>query len=193
MEKEQLINFEAEVKQMFLDGKLRSPVHLSGGNEEQLIAIFKDINKDDWVFTNYRSHYHALLKGVPEDRLKQWILDNKSIHFMDSEYKVFSSAIVGGTLPIALGVAWAIKRKGGKNKVWLFTGDMTAELGVFNDCVKYARRNDLPIIFVVEDNGMSTDTVTQEAWGKLDGGPNTLRYKYRRTYPHYGVGAFVKF
>ena len=113
MNKEQLINFEKEVKQMFLDGKLRSPVHLSGGNEDQLIEIFKDIKPQDWVFTTYRSHYHALLKGVPEEKLKQWILDNKSIHFMDKEYKVFSSAIVGGCLPIALGVArWPRNRNG---------------------------------------------------------------------------------
>src|SRR3990167_1988105 len=107
--KEELIAFENWTVETFNNGLLKSPVHLSGGNEEQLIEIFKDIKPNDWVFTTYRSHYHALLKGVPEERLKNWILDNKSIHFMDSEYKVFSSAIVGGCLPIALGVAMAIK------------------------------------------------------------------------------------
>src|SRR3990167_1113904 len=109
--KEELIAFENWTVETFNNGLLKSPVHLSGGNEEQLIKIFENIKPQDWVFTTYRSHYHALLKGVPEQRLKDWILDNKSIHFMDSEYKVFSSAIVGGTLPIALGVAMAIKKK----------------------------------------------------------------------------------
>src|SRR3990167_10305391 len=109
--KEELIAFENWTVETFNNGLLKSPVHLSGGNEDQLIEIFKDIKPQDWVFTTYRSHYHALLKGVPEQRLKDWILDNKSIHFMDKEYKVFSSAIVGGTLPIALGVAVEIKRR----------------------------------------------------------------------------------
>jgi TPP-dependent pyruvate/acetoin dehydrogenase alpha subunit len=224
--KEELIEFEKGVKQMFLDGELRSPVHLSGGNEDELIEIFKEIRPQDWVFTTYRSHYHALLKGVPEEDLKRWVLENKSIHFMSDKYKIFSSAIVGGCLPIALGVAMAIKKKYPneyieketlqiKNHlndmirphVWIFIGDMAASIGVFNDCLTYAMINDLPITFVIEDNGMSTDTKTYEAWGMKDEHminmnynilaltyPWYIRYyKYKRTYPHYGVGQFVKF
>ena len=219
MEKSELIEFEKEVKQLFLDGRLRSPVHLSGGNEDQLIEIFKEIKPQDWVFTTYRSHYHALLKGVPKEKLKKWILEDKSIHFMDSEYKVFSSAIVGGTLPIALGVAMASKRKFPdeyieketglvvnhlnsmiKPHVYCFVGDMTVSLGTFADCHHYATANDLPITFVIEDNGLSTDTPTKEAWGmgpnydwKWDKIPKVIYYKYKRFYPHYGVGEFVKF
>ena len=193
MDKQELIDFEKETKQMYLDGKLRSPLHLSGGNEEEVIAIFKNIKPNDWVFTTYRSHYHALLKGVPKEWLKQWILDNKSIHVMNKEHKIVTSAIVCGTLSPALGAALAIKLKGGKNHVWAFCGDMTAETGGFHECIKYARRNNLPITFVVEDNDLSTDTPTQEAWGLEEGGPNILRYKYKRTYPHYGVGVFVDF
>lgn len=191
--KEDLIDFEKEIKQMYLDGKLKSPLHLSGGNEEHIIAIFKDIKPDDWIFTNYRSHYHALLKGVSQEWLKQWILDDKSIHVMNKEHKVVTSAIVGGTLSQALGAALAIKLKGGSNRVWAFCGDMTAETGIFYEVSKYAQRNDLPITFVVEDNGMSTDTPTQISWGLQNGGPNVLRYCYKRTYPHYGVGVFIDF
>jgi len=113
--KEQLYKFEENVVEWYKEGKLRSPVHLSGSIdgflEDRLIEIFQNIKKQDWVFTTYRSHYHALLKGVPEERLKQWILDNKSIHFMDSEYKMVSSAIVGGTLSMALGVAMSINNQ----------------------------------------------------------------------------------
>lgn len=223
--KEQLLAFEVDVKQMFLDGKLRSPVHLSGGNEDELIEIFKDIKPQDWVFTTYRSHYHALLKGVPQERLRNWVLDNKSIHFMDSEHKVFSSAIVGGCLPIALGVAMSIKKKYPdeyieketmmvKNhlndlirpRVYCFVGDMTASLGVFNDCLSYAVNHNLPITFVIENNTYSTDTKTAEVWNQTQEQMdahlqrlkelcpyNIMYYKYQRIYPHYGVGAFVKF
>lgn len=191
--KEELIQFEQDVKQMYLDGKLRSPVHLSGGNEDILIALFKDIKENDWVFSTYRSHYHSLLKGVPVEDLKEWILDNKSIHFMSSKYKIFTSAIVAGCLPVALGVAYANKLKYNKDRVWVFVGDMTAETGVFHEVTKFARRNDLPITFIVEDNGLSTDTPTQISWGNKDGGTNILRYKFKRTFPHYGIGVFVDF
>ena len=103
--KEELISFEDWTINTFNDGKLRSPVHLSRGNEDQLMEIFKDIKKNDWVFSTYRSHYHALLHGITEEFLKDWVLQNKSIHVMNSEHKFFTSAIVGGTLSIALGVA----------------------------------------------------------------------------------------
>jgi len=70
---------------------------------------------------------------------------------------------------------------------------MTSETGNFMEVTKFARRNNLPITFVVEDNGLSTDTPTQNAWGNQDFGTNILRYKYTRTYPHYGCGVFVDF
>ena len=70
----------------------------------------------------------------------------------------YSSAIVGGILPIALGVALSIKKKNLKNKVWVFVGDMTYETGVFHEVYKYSKNFKLPIKFVIEDNGLSTNT-----------------------------------
>lgn len=204
--KKQLYAFEEWCKKIYLEGRLRSPIHLSGsvdGNlEDFLIKTFKKIRKKDWVFSTYRSHYHALLKGVSESALKNWILDNKSIHFMSKKYKIFTSAIVGGTLPIALGVALAIKRRKGKEKVYVFCGDMTASIGTFKDVHKYANCNELPIEFIIEDNGLSTDTPTKKAWGKKESSkhwwevtnyPNINYVKYTRKYPHYGIGEFVDF
>jgi len=219
VKKQDLLDFEQWCVDTFTAGKLRSPLHLSGGNEDEVIALFKHIKPQDWVFTTYRSHYHALCKGVPVAWLKQWVLDNKSIHVMNKEHKIFTSAIVGGQLGPALGVALALKLNSEKLKkdleeiipkktehmtlkqievtttqhVWCFCGDMTAETGGFHEVTKYARRNNLPITFIVEDNGLSTDTPTQEVWGELDGGPNIRRYKYNRTMPHYGIGRYVAF
>ncbi|MBM3233329.1 hypothetical protein FJZ18_04150 [Candidatus Pacearchaeota archaeon] len=193
VKKEDLISFEKEVEQLYIDKKIRSPVHASGGNEEELVAIFKNIHPKDWVFTTYRSHYHALLKGISREWLLKEVLENHSIHIMSKEHRFVSSSIVGGTLPSALGVAWAIKRKEEKRHVWVFCGDMASESGVFHECAKYARRNNLPMTFVVEDNGWSVDTPTQKVWGGQDSGPNVLRYTYERTYPHYGFGVWVMF
>ena len=119
--KQDLYKFEEEIVEAYKQGKLRSPIHLGGsvdGNlEDYLIDFFKKIEKQDWLFTTYRSHYHALLKGMPPQRLKNWVLDNKSIHVMDAEHRIVTSAIVGGTLPIALGVAMSIKIKNENEKV----------------------------------------------------------------------------
>jgi len=76
-----------------------------------------------------------------------------------------TSAIVGGCLPVALGVSIAIKRKSLKNWVWVFVGDMAAEMGIFSECTKYARRNNLPVTFLIEDNNLSVYTPTEEVWG----------------------------
>lgn len=187
----------------FYQGKIMSPLHLSGGNEKQLIEIFKDIKNDDWVFTTYRSHYHALLKGVDEEWLKKWILENKSIHVMNKENKIISSAIVGGTLSTAVGVAMGLKLSGKQNMehVWVFVGDMTASSGLFHDAWQYSFNNNLPITFVIEDNGLSTDTPTKTAWGN-EGyrhwwedkeRPKIITYKYERTHPHYGLYNRVDF
>lgn len=191
--KRKLINFEDEIKEIYLNGRIKAPVHFSGGNEKQLIEIFKEVQLDDWVFSTHRSHYHALLKGINPEWLRKEILEKRSIHINNRKYKFFTSAIVGGILPIALGTAMGIKRKGLEEKVWVFIGDMCAEIGVFHECTKYAERNELPINFVIEDNGMSVDTPTQEAWGLSKSNLNIIRYNYQRVYPHVGCGVWVNF
>lgn len=201
MNKKQLYKFEEDIVDIYKQGLLRSPIHLSGSVdgklEDFLIKLFKEIKPNDWVFSTYRSHYHALLKGVKPEWLKEWILKNKSIHVMNKEHKIVTSAIVGGCLPIALGTALAIKLKGGKDKVWVFCGDMTSETGGFSEVFKYATNYDLPITFVIEDNGLSTDTITKEVWNnKYDMNvklPHIKYIKYKRRWPHYGVGIFVDF
>ena len=191
--KEDLIDFEEEMKQLFLDKKIRSPVHLSVGSEEPLIEIFKEVKEDDWIFSTHRSHYHALLKGIEREWLKNEILENRSIHIINKDHKFFTSAIMGGIAPIAVGVAMALKRKGSKNTVWAFIGDMSAEMGVVHESMKYAARHNLPIAWVVEDNELSVNTPTQEVWGKSEVEPKIIRYKYQRVYPHQGVGEWVVF
>jgi pyruvate dehydrogenase E1 component alpha subunit len=65
-----LIDFEKTIVDHWEGGRIRGPVHLSGGNEKHLIEIFKRISKNDWVFSTWRSHYHALLKGVSPEWLE---------------------------------------------------------------------------------------------------------------------------
>jgi pyruvate dehydrogenase E1 component alpha subunit len=192
--KSELIEFEKEISELFLQRKISVPIHLSGGNEDILIDIFKNIKKNDWVFSTHRNHYHALLKGIDKKKLKNIILSGESMHIYDNKVNFFTSSIVGGVLPIALGVAISIKRKKENRKVYVFVGDMCGEMGIFNECTKYAARNSLPITFIIEDNGVSVDTNTQRVWGiGINKKPNIIRYKYNRVWPHTGVGKWVQF
>ena len=194
MNKQDLIDFEKRVKKVYEAGEIKAPIHLSGNNEDQLIKIFKNIDKDDWVFSTWRNHYHALLHGFDPEELFNLIKEGSSMGINSVERKFYSSSIVGGILPIALGVAQSIKLKKQTNKVWCFIGDMTFETGVFHECYKFSRNFQLPIEFVVEDNNMSTNSPTDKTWGKKSKIPDDVHYyEYERKYPHHGTGTWVLF
>jgi pyruvate dehydrogenase E1 component alpha subunit len=209
-----LIEFEARVAEAFGAATIPGPVHLSGGNEEELIGLFKGIpqgdesvpegwfsgasgiNRDDWVFSTYRSHYHALLHGIDPEWLLAEIIAGRSMNIYSEKPKFFTSAIVGGCLSIAVGVAAALKRSRSPQRVWCFVGDMAATTGAFHEARKYAVGNALPIMFVIEDNGLSCDSPTVECWGPpgtRGEGDRQMAYTYKRVWPHVGVGKFVQF
>ena len=192
---EDLKSFEEEVKTIYEAGDIKAPVHLAGGNEENLIDIFQYVHQDDWVFASWRNHYHALLHGVPRDTLMDLVVRGKSMSVYSKKPKLYTSSIVGGIIPIALGTAKAQKESGSDRKTWCFIGDMTFESGIFYEAHKYAKNFDLPLQFVVEDNNMSTNTPTDETWGgvKRNIPDDVIYYKYEREFPHHGTGNWVLF
>ena len=197
--KKELINFENDIAKCFNNGKIRAPIHLYSGNEDFLIKFFKKIKKNDWVFCSWRSHYQCLLKGVPPKLLKSEILAGKSISLCFPKYKIYSSAIAGGTLPIAVGMALSLKRKKSRNKVFCFIGEMTSETGIAHENIKYSMNKKLPIHFVIEDNKKSVCTDTRKTWSqkkltfeKISNKYVTF-YKYKLKYPHAGAGKRVQF
>jgi len=195
-----LVEFESKVAEMFNRGEIKAPVHLSDGNEAQLIEIFNEVRPEDYVFCSWRSHYQCLLKGIPEDEILDSIRSGKSISLNFPAHRFYSSAIVGGVLPQAVGVAAAIKRSRGSEHVWCFLGDMTAETGMAQTCFRYSLNHGLPIEFVVEDNGISVCTNTREVWGDIlpaawesPSLTNVRSYVYKSQYPHAGAGIRVQF
>ena len=189
-----LIEFELKIKNVYEKGLIKAPIHLSGNNEKKLIKIFKNIKKTDWVFSTWRNHYHALLHGIDENWLFNQIVLGKSMGIISKKNRFYSSAIVGGILPIALGVAMANKMKKTKDKVFVFIGDMTYETGIFHETFKYAKNMKLPIKFIVEDNDLSTNTPTKKAWGKKSKISKKINYyKYKRKFPHHGTGNWILF
>lgn len=199
MTAKQLIAFEAEIAALFNEGKIKAPVHLYSGGEAELIEIFKDVQPQDWVLCSWRSHYQCLLKGVSPEELKAEILAGRSIALCFPKYRILSSALVGGVLPIATGIGLGIQRSGEDARVYVFLGDMTAETGIAHESIKYAWNFDLPITFVIENNGLSVCTDTKKSWGldiPWNSGSKTKieRFSYQPgRYPHAGSGKRIQF
>jgi TPP-dependent pyruvate/acetoin dehydrogenase alpha subunit len=199
---EELTSFEKEIADVFAQGKIRAPVHLRAGREKQLLQIFQEenIGSNDYVFGFWDSHELALLKGVPREDLKEAIMEGRSISLCFPEYKLYCSGIVGSLMGTAAGVAWALKNQALEGRVYLFCGDMSAETGSFHEAVKYALNFDLPVKFVVCDNGLSVMTDTREVWGSKEPWfKNTkfeqkiIYFQYKNEYPHSGLGWKIKF
>jgi pyruvate dehydrogenase E1 component alpha subunit len=199
MTAEDLIAFETEIAELFNAAKIRAPIHLYFGNEARMIEIFRDVKPEDWVFCSWRSHYQCLLKGVPREQVKAEIMAGHSISLCFPDHRIVSSAIVGGILPIAVGAAMGVKRRGEKARVHCFMGDMTSETGIAHECIKYSTNHQLPIRFIVEDNGKSVCTDTRETWQQpiltyeKAGHPLVVYYQYQTKYPHAGAGVRVQF
>ena len=122
--KEELISFETEIGNLFNEGKIKAPIHLYSGNEDEMIEVFKDIDiENDWVCCTWRNHYQGLLKDIPQEVLKERIMNGKSMVMNLPEYKFICSSIVGGIPSIAAGIAFAIKLQNKSNHVWCWVGD----------------------------------------------------------------------
>tara|TARA_R100001015_G_C4620054_1_gene176921 strand:+ start:240 stop:893 length:654 start_codon:yes stop_codon:yes gene_type:complete len=216
IDKKFLVDFESDIAKIYESGSIKAPVHLRNGNEDYLIEIFKSITAHDYVFSTWASHYHALLKGIDPQDIKTDILEGRSITLNYPDHNFYSSAIVGGVTPIALGVAKAIKK--GKDlgelfkhsqRVYCFVGDMGFQTGIANECIRYSIGHDLPITWVVEDNKKSVGTDTETACGILTKdlfenminlkeklnckNVDLILYSYNNSYPHSGTGVFVEF
>ena len=137
------------------------------------------------------------VKGVKAPKVKKAIMDGKSYLYV-FKWRVYSSAIVSGSIPIAAGMAMSLKLEKSKSKVYCFVGDMTAETGIMHECYKYSVNHNLPIHFIIEDNDLSVCTPTKKIWGISN---STYKknnkfvsyYKYKSKYPHAGAGIRVQF
>ena len=190
---ETLIAFEQRIVGLFAAGDLPFLVHLSGGNEAQLLEIFRDVQPGDWIFSGHRSHYHYLLAGGNEDHLEKLIRDGRSMFVFDRKINFVTSSILAGVCCPAAGVALALKQAGSASRVWCFVGDGGEDNGHFCEAVRYAEGHGLPVRYIVEDNDRQVDTSYRERWGterrwQWDNSPNVMRYHYTPTFPHGGAG-----
>lgn len=192
----QLREFESRILSQWEAGELPTHIHLCGGNEKQLIEIFSEIKPGDWIFSTHRNHYHALLAGIPPERLEGLIHFGRSMYVFDRSRNFLSTAILAGLTCPAVGVALDLQRTNSSGHVWCFLGDGAEEEGHFYEAALFAEARGLPVTFVIEDNDYQMETTKTErrgheehVLGPLDHFSCVRRYHYRRIYPHSGSGA----
>ncbi len=159
---------EEEIEKEYSKQEMRCPVHLSIGQEAIAVGVCSSLSKEDYLFSNHRSHAHYIAKGGNLPKLLAEIYGKKtgccsgkggSMHVIDLDVNFLgSTAIVGGTLPLALGVAFGSKLKKEKKITCVFFGDGGTETGVFYECLNFASLKNTPILFVCENNKMSVNT-----------------------------------
>jgi 2-oxoisovalerate dehydrogenase E1 component len=153
---------EEEIAAVYPTDKIKSPVHLSIGQEAVAVGVCEALEKDDIVFGTYRSHALYLAKGGD---LRKMIAElygkvtgsakgkGGSMHLIDIEAGAMgASAVVGTTIPHAAGYALAMKLKREATVVVSFFGDGAVDEGVFHETMNFAALKALPIIFVCENN-----------------------------------------
>ena len=171
---ERLRDFENKVLNN-LD-KIKCPVHLSLGAEAVSEAIYQSIRPGDWLFSTHRNHGHYLAKGGSEDRLWDEICGLPtgingglagSQCFSDPAINFHASSIVGGSIGIACGVAFALRGSG--NICVCVFGDAATEQGVFWESVNFASLKQLPILFICENNELSINVPRSERQPSKEG------------------------
>lgn len=153
---------EEEVADLYRKGLIPGLAHPYIGQEAVSTGVCASLEKEDLVISNHRGHGHSIAKGVSEKAMLSELMGKDtgmcqgiggSMHSTDLENGlVFSTAIVGGGIPLSVGVALALKKNGKRNCVGCFFGDGASNTGAFHESLNMAAAMKLPVIFVCENN-----------------------------------------
>ena len=153
---------EEKIAKLYTEQEMRCPVHLSIGQEAIAVGACAHLQKSDLVLSAHRAHAHYLAKGGDLKRLISELYGKStgcamgkggSMHLIDLESGFFAAVpIVGSTIPIATGVAWAFKMRNQNNIAVVFLGDGATEEGVFAESLDFASLKSIPVLFVCENN-----------------------------------------
>lgn len=165
---------EEEIARIYPSDKIRSPVHLSIGQEAVAVGVCDPLRPDDVVSGTYRSHAAYIAKGGDLPALFAELFGKDtgcargkggSMHLVAmNQYVLGTSAVVGSTVPIAVGYALALQREGNARLVAAFFGDGAVEEGVFYESLNFAALHTLPVLFVCENNGYAIHTPISKRW-----------------------------
>jgi pyruvate dehydrogenase E1 component alpha subunit len=165
---------EEEIARIYPSDKIKSPVHLSIGQEASAVGVCDALRDNDIVAPTYRGHAAYLAKGGDLRGMFAELYGKGagcgggkagSMHLIDMEHGVLgASAVVGTTIPIALGYALALEREGRGRVAVAFFGDGATEEGVFYESLNFAALHKLPVLFVCENNFFAIHTPIEKRW-----------------------------
>lgn len=170
--------FEEAGGRLYMQGKIRGFLHLYIGEEAIAVGSISALDPDDYVISHYRDHGHALTKGMEPNVVMAELYGKAtgssggkggSMHLFDASRNFMGGyAIVGGQMPIAVGLALAVKYKGESRVVLCFFGDGAVNQGEFHESLNLASLWKLPVLFFLENNlyGMGTHVERTHAGGK---------------------------
>lgn len=159
---------EEEIARRYPEGKMRCPVHLSIGQEAAAVGVSSVLSKDDKMVSTHRGHAHYLAKGGSLKGLIGELYGKSSgcsrgnggsMHLIDLSVNFFgSTSIVGGTIPVGVGLSFADRLKGSNAKTVICIGDAAVEEGVFHEAANFAGLHKLNVLFAIENNQYSCYT-----------------------------------
>jgi len=160
--------FEEKAAEAYALGKIGGFCHLYIGQEAVAVGSIAVLRPDDYLISSYREHGQALARGVPAMAVMAELYGKAagvskgkggSMHLFDaSRHFLGGHAIVGGHIPLATGIAFAIKYRGGDQVCVCYFGEAAVNIGAFHEALNMASVWKLPVIFVCENNryGMGT-------------------------------------
>src|SRR5438034_1903760 len=160
--------FEEKVSALYAERQIVGLLHLGIGQEAVAVGACSWLRNDDYVFGGHRSHGHAIAKGADINRLMAEIAGRAtgycggkggSMHIVAKEAGfITATGVVGGTIPLALGAAFAAKEKKKGQVAVVFFGDGAGQAGPFHESLNIASLWQLPVIFICENNGYAEFT-----------------------------------
>jgi pyruvate dehydrogenase E1 component alpha subunit len=165
--------FEERAARAYTEAKIGGYCHLNLGEEATVVGLMAALRPTDYLFTNYREHGYALSKGISAERVMAELYGRStgvskgwggSMHLFDAEARLLGGyGIVGGQVPLAAGAALAVSYKGGDEVVMCHMGDGTTAIGAFHESLNIAGLWDLPVVFVVINNGLGMGTTVEHS------------------------------
>jgi TPP-dependent pyruvate/acetoin dehydrogenase alpha subunit len=169
---------QLEINRMIISGEFKIPIHLAIGHEAIATSLINAIQpKDKLLFTHRNIHYHLALGASKEELIQEYLLKINglaagklgSMNLMNPTVgNIYTSNILGNNLAVSLGVGLASKILNCGQVIWAITGDGAIEEGVFYEAALLASSIDLPVVFLIENNGWSLGTSIPERRQEID-------------------------
>ena len=170
--------FEEKCVELYSAAEIRGFVHLYIGEEAVAVGVNQALTPADSIVSTYREHGHALVRGIPLDAVMAEMYGKTtgcshgrggSMHLFDVSRRFYGgNAIVGGGLPLAIGVALADRMRGEDRVTACFFGDGAVAEGEFHECMNLAALWELPVLFCCENNLYAMGTAVERAQAQTD-------------------------